>query len=125
MSEPPANWPPNVPTPDKPGWTRHALKWIASTQPRHTWRNDVLALYPWLLVADSCITLRRDLEDLRASYRHARGHYATFLGPAGLADYLTLHTQRASRLEQILKHTVALEEAFAKEASRRGTSGGG
>lgn len=124
MSEPPENWPPGVPTPDTPGWTRHALEYIASTQPQHTWRHDVLSLRPWLLAADSCLTLRRDLEDLRASYRHARAHYATFLGPAGLADYLTLHTQRAARLEQILAHAVALEEAFAKEASRRGADGG-
>lgn len=118
MYESPVNWPPNVPTPDKPGWTRQALEYIASTQPQHAWRHPILAMHPWLLAADSCIALRRDLDDLRASYRYARDHYSALLGPETLADYLALHIQRAARLEQILAHTVALEEALGKEDGR-------
>jgi hypothetical protein len=99
----PGDWPADLPSPRSPDLPEAVIRWLWDAVPADRWRHEALAEEPWVLVMMATATVRRQIDDLRESWRDVRS-YAKILGSVTTGRILAAHKAEAARLAELQTH---------------------
>jgi hypothetical protein len=115
----PAIWPPLLPGPHSPDLPQAALRWLDTVVPADRWRHGPLHDQPWLVATMAAVTLRRQIEALRQSYRETRELYGRLIPADRLDMLLQAHVTEAQHLEALLEQVLQVEQALFQAGGAR------
>ena len=98
---PPPDWPTGLPAPSSRDLPAAVVRWLWDAVPADQWRHGALGDWPWMLVMMATTTIRRQLDDLRASWTDIPT-YAGILDPDTIKDVRDAHEAEARRLTALL-----------------------
>ncbi len=108
-----------LPGPHSPDLPKAALSWLDTVVPADRWRHGPLVDQPWLVATMAAVTIRRQIDMLRQSYRETRELYGRLIPPDRLQMLLDAHVRQAQYLEALLEQVLQVEQALFQAGGAR------